>query len=413
MNQTIKKMKKLFSFFLLLLSTHCCISQDYQGKINPVSQNGLHQILLTPDMRSASKNDCNHIRITDAKNKEVPYVIFNSKSSASNYENISILSKAAIPNVSTTIVVSNADKQKIDHLLLNITNTEVEKRYNISGSNDRKEWFGLVNNQFVSDLEESGKLSVNKIFSFPLNDYKFIKIDFADKNSLPINVESAGIEKIAVDTATKIELQDFEQKISTDSKNKKTFINIAFKTPQIIDGIGFHIAGPNYYLRDARIVVKKTRPIKKTEENYLEVMSYIRLNSKTNNQFDISEMFIKEFTIEIDNNDNPELEIKKIALFQTPVKIIADLKAGENYSFKIDNTLQAPNYDLAESGINLEQDYPITNVSHLEIINAPAKEVSAKKFWQKPLFMWICIIVAIAIIGYFSIVMIKDLNKEN
>ena len=198
-----------------------------------------------------------------------------------------------------------------------------------------------------------------------------------------------------------------------DKKNKQTKINIIFKNPKVIDAIGFEISAPNFYLRDARIVINKTKTQKRTEVNYAETVTNFQLNSKVKNSFEVSELFVKEFTIEIDNQDNPELEIKKISLFQNPVSILADLKANENYTLKIDSKLSAPAYDLAQSGIDFNQSYPVATISNLDKIDNPKEAESAETFWQTPLFMWLCIGLAVLIIGYFAVAMIKDLNKES
>lgn len=412
-NKKTQTMKNLFSIFSFLFIFNFSFAQTYQGKINKVGENGLHQILISPELRSATQNNLDFLRIFDAKNNEVPYVLFEGKSNDSQYENLTILSKTTVPNKVTSVVISNEKALSLEQLILKIANTDVAKTYSISGSNDNNEWFGLVINQNISNLNEAGKTSVERTFSFPLNNYKFLKFDFVDKNSLTINVLEVGLEKNYAVKKSKIELQDFEQKITTDKKNKQTKIVISFKNPQVIDGINFDISAPNFYLRDARIVINKTRIQKKHEVEYSETISNFQLNSKVKNGFQLPELFVKEFTIEIDNQDNPELEIKKISLFQNPVSILADLKANENYTLKVDSKLSAPAYDLAQSGIDFNQNYPIATMSNLEKSKEEKTKEETKSFWQTSLFMWLCIGFAVLIIGYFAVSMIKDMNKEN
>jgi len=405
-------MKKLISLIPILIASFS-LAQTYQGKINKVSENGLHQILLTPEVRSASQNNIDFLRIFDSKNNEVPYVFYEGKSSNSSSKNFTIISKTAVPNVATSIIISNENALNIDHLTLKIANTDVEKKYNISGSNDQKEWFGLVINQKVIGLNDAGENFVERDFTFPLNNYKFLKIDFIDKNSLPINILGASLEENHSVNQSKTELQNFTQKIEPNKKLKQTKITITFPNPQVIDGIGFDILLPTYFLRDARILLNKTRVYKKTTENYTEMISTFQLNSKSKNRFDVQSFFAKEFIIEIDNQDNPALDIMKIHLFQKPFSILADLKSNENYTLKIDSTWSAPQYDLANSGIDFNQNYPVATISNLEKIEQSKSKETAKTFWQTPLFMWICIVLAVAIIGYFAVGLIKDMNKES
>lgn len=405
----MKKLISLFSFLIIGISS----AQNYQGKLNKVSENSLHQILLTPEILSASQNNVDFVRIFDSKNNEVPYVIYNGKSSNSSFRNFTIISKTAATNVATSIIISNENGLNLDNLTLKIANTDVDKKYNISGSNDQKVWFGLVSNKIINDLNEAGKTSVERNFSFPLNNYKFLKFDFIDKNSLPINVLEAGLEENHSVNQSKTELQNFNQKIETDKKLKQTRLTITFQNPQVIDGIGFEISSPSYYLRDARILINKTRIYKKSTENYEENISSFQLNSKSKNRFEFQNFLAKEFIVEIDNQDNPVLEIKKINIFQLPVTILSDLKSNENYTLKIDSTWSAPQYDLANSGIDFNQNYPVATISNLEKLDVAESKVEAKTFWQTPLFMWVCIVLAVVIIGYFALGLIKDMNKEN
>lgn len=378
-----------------------------------MKESGLHQISISPELRSATQNNLNFLRLFDKKNNEVPYILFQGKSSDYQFETLPILSRNTVPNKVTSIVISNDKALNLDHIILKIANTDVDKTYNISGSNDNNEWFGLVINQKIIGLNDAGENFVERDFPFPLNNYKFLKIDFVDKNSLPINILEAGLEKNYAVKKSIIELKDFDQKITNDRKNKQTKITISFRNPQVIDGINFDISAPNFYLRDARIVINKTRLQKKHKVEYAEIVSNFQLNSKVKNGFQLSDLLAKEFTIEIDNLDNPELEIKKISLFQNPISILADLKANENYTFTVNPEFPAPAYDLAQSGIDFNQNYPLAEISDLHHIDSSKKEESNQSFWQTGLFMWLCIGIAVLIIGYFAVSMIKDMNKES
>lgn len=405
-------MKKIFSFLFYLLICQLTFGQVYRGNIQAVSQNGLHKIVLTPEVRSFSKDDMAHIRIYDAQKKEIPFVVFDENRSESTAVNFPIIDKKAINNVSSTFVFANESNQKMDGLVLEIANTAVSKKFHISGSNDANEWFGLVNNQTISGLSDSYGTSVERLFSFPLNNYKFIKFEFIDKNSLPINVLSASLYNNFVLKNEEVTLTNFEQKIILDKKLKQTQIDVSFSEPQLIDGIKFNIVGPNHYLREAKIIVNKTQQMKRKVENYQETIAYFQLNSKNKNKFSLPNLFENQFSIIIENADNQELEIEKIQLFQQTKYLIADLKSNEKYSIQIDDQLRAPVYDLAQSGIDFNAEYPSTTISDLEQVNQNTQVVKPLKFWQTPTFMWICIVLAVLVLGYFSVSMIREMGKK-
>ena len=93
-------------------------------------------------------------------------------------------------------------------------------------------------------------------------------------------------------------------------------------------------------------MLNKTRTIKKRIENFQYNVFNFELHSGTHNTFDVPYLFEKEIIIEIENNDNPPLNIKHLKFFQKPLYIICDLKSTESYEAIIDTTLQRPVYDL-------------------------------------------------------------------
>lgn len=412
MNLKNNKMKPINIIFFILLFNFS-LGQEYEGKISAVSSNGLHEILLSPEIRSASKDNMAHFRIQDSKKREVPYVFFDGKALESKTINFPIFSKNILKNKVTSIVFSNTESLNIDHLLLKIANTDVVKKYNIYGSNDTLEWFGLVNNQRASGLNDSNGTAVEHLFGFPLNNYKYLKFEFIDKNSLPINVLEANLYLDSISNREQIVLEDFVQKVTSNKKLKQTEIQITFKKAQVINEIQFFISAPNYFLRETEIIVEKSEKIKNRKESYQKIVERFELNSNKTNKFFINQLFVNQFTVIIHNADNPELVINKIELLQNQSSVIADLKKNEKYTIIIDNKLNAPNYDLARLGIDLKANYPKTSIVDFEKISKNEGVSTHKGFWQSKAFMWICIVLAVLILGFFSLSMIKDLGKKN
>lgn len=405
-------MKKIISFLIFIFIIQLSLGQEYQAKIASVADNGLYKIELTPEIRSASSNNLQFLRILNNQKKEIPYLIFNEEPDNIQFEILPLKSKEAIKNLTSTVVFINEKNQNIDGVILEIANTDVTKNYRISGSNDDLQWFGLVNNQRVSNLKDLQNTSVERLFTFPLNKYKYLKFEFIDEKSLPINVVSA---KIKISNPTKkrqINLTDFEQSISVDKQNKQTKIKIRFATPQVIDGVKFKVSSPDFFLRDTRIIIDRIQKVHRKEKILNETVAYFQLDSKGTNRFETPSLFLREFTIVVDNQDNMELRIAEIELFQNQEILITDLKANEEYTLLIDTNLKTPSYDLAQSGIDFKSNFGVVSISQLQEITKEDQLSSPKKFWETSLFMWICIGLATLILGYFCISMIKDMGKE-
>ena len=150
-------MKKLINCLAFLFFVNSVIGQQYKGTLPQVKQDGLHYVKLSPQVRSAAKDNLDFFRILDKKNNEVPYAVFSSKEGTFSLKNCEIVERKMVTNKSTTIIVENLNARKLDRLLLKIGNSSLTKKYNISGSNDKKEWFGLVNDEEISDLHQEGQ----------------------------------------------------------------------------------------------------------------------------------------------------------------------------------------------------------------------------------------------------------------
>lgn len=406
---------KKFNKVLFLLIASWCTAQNYTGKLQPVTKDGLTKIVLEPELRSALQNNLGYFRILDSKGNEVPYALHTRaiSNNGSVVKGLKILSKNSIPNVSTSIIIANETRTKFDMMTLAIANTNVVKTYSISGSDDQNQWYGLVNNETVGDLYSSTATEVKRDFNFPLNNYQFLRIDFVDKKSLPIQVLSASVEtdRDAQNVAL-LELKDFQQTITQNKSEKTTIIDLKFKTKQVIDGLKFSISEPKFYRRNAEMVINKTRLKNRKQENYRESVASFQLNSKTQNQFRITEIFEKNITIEIENQDNSPLIIDEIKLFQEQVAFISELKASEKYTIIIDSTLLVPKYDLSYLEDTILTPLTETQITTLEKYNASNKESIEDSFWKTPLFMWICIGFALVVIAYFSKGLLKDLGNN-
>jgi len=190
--KTPNLMKTNLSIFITLFAIHLGFAQSHKGTINPVTESGLHKVLVSPEIRSASKENTGYFRIIDANNMEVPYVVLNGEDRQfSEFLPFIIQSQVVIKDSVTSLMIANDAKRVQDKLVLQIANTSVNKHYDISGSNDAKQWFGLVSNATLSNLNNADNTFVEKTISFPSNQYQYLRIDFKKNNLVsfkPISV---------------------------------------------------------------------------------------------------------------------------------------------------------------------------------------------------------------------------------
>lgn len=415
MKTNLTKLMKLNNFFILLFLTNLSFGQfQVTGKIQDVTKNGFHKIVLSPEIRSYSKQDLSDIRIFNSKGNEVPYFIQNnSEALLHTFEEYTIVSKSVVAKKSTSIIIAIPSNQNNNQLSLFIANADGEKNYSISGSNDLKEWFGISNSKVLYDLNSTTEASVIKTISYPLSTYQYLKIDFDDRKTLPLNILKVGNFNSQIQKNTWLEIKPKKTSTTEDRSEKETLIHVTFDRPQIINQIVFEILKPTYYSRKAIIYKKVKQQKNRKSVIYDEEIITFELNSNTKNSFTIPEIFEEEFFIKIENKDNQPLAISTIKYNQKPISIITDLSANEKYTIKAgDKNLTEPQYDLSDFKNNIQNNLHQTAIYDIKPIAEIKTKSEEKSIWQKPWFMWTCILLGAVTILYFSVSLINDLKRK-
>ncbi|UGS20730.1 hypothetical protein [Flavobacterium cyclinae] len=402
-----------------LFISFCFISifgfgQSLKGAIERVEEKGFHRILIAPEVRSASNENFHFLRIYDDEKKEIPYVVdFNKDYFFSNrYQSLRISDQKQFKDSVSYYIVNVVQNMKYcSELSLKIANTGLTKEYNISGSDDGIHWFGLVMNSMLYDLNDFQNTYVRKTVSFPNNSYKFLKIEFIDKNSMPIKLLEVGYfigdEKIEPTTV----LEVFKHKIIEDKTNKKNIIKFSADNLYTVDGIAFNFKNSRFF-RKASVFIKETRSVKKKSEIYRKSVATFNLDSNSANSFKWESFQAKDFEIEIENLDNEPLEIKEIKLLQHQFYLIADLDVSKNYEIVVDSTLSKPQYDLVKFLPNDLTQLNVIRISDFKKISSNKASIT-QQFWQTKWFLWTAIVVAGLIIGYFAFGLLKEVEKKD
>lgn len=404
---------KIFKILVLLLVTCHGFAQKFSAsaKVSDIKTTGLHTIVLPPDFRSHADANRDGIRILNSKGKEVPYFLDDADKSISKYgfKPYTLVSKNKVPNIASNVVIENIPNTKWNEVTLAIANTDAHKSYSISGSHDNKEWFGLVNNQLLTDLYSHEDTLVYKTLAMPVNAYRYIKVSFNDKKTLPINVVAAG--KVT-DTLTGPVMQEAANahiKITQLYNEKKTRITAMFNNPVTINQIVFHITAPAFYQRSTKIQVSRLQKRRKRTYSYLDEVYRFDLNSASKNIAGDLSLTENNLVIDIDNKDNEPLSIASIRLYQAPVNIIAYFTAGEHYTVMAgDPQLTAPDYDIKNFKEQMPASLPKAILAPTVLLAKPQGINGGKSPW----IMWVCIAVGAVILLYFCYSLVKDMKSK-
>jgi hypothetical protein len=360
--------------------------------------------------------DLHDTRIYDAKQKEVPYVVLcepllKSKSDFASYE---IVSQKHL-NSFSEIIIRNKNKDKISNIAFNINNSDTYKYCSIEGSDDMKQWYSVSESQELSLAYNELYTNQYKCIYFPLNDYQYFRLLVDDWYSHPLKINSAGCFKNSV-MAGKLNDVAFSKTISEDTRNKKTIIHLVFPNNQTVNRIDFKIKSPHLYMRRALIYVNREQKLKHKTEQYRENLFEFDLKSDKVLFFDVPQLNEKDVFIEIENKDNPSLEIETISCKQLATYLVCDFVAGQNYTLKCGNTnLKIPEYDLVNFVSQIPQLLPEVK---LDVIKETPKQIKSivqekkKLFFETKQFLWLCLGIGSVVIFLFSKSLLKDMGKK-
>ena len=400
-----------YTIFIVLF---CALgfAQTHTGKLGVITADGLHKIELSSNLRSAANDNFDHFRILDASGNEVPYVLLNYQSQwLREFVPMEIASKTILKDSVTSLVVANPNKYLKESITLKIVSTRLQKNYKVYGSNDQKIWYGLTEGRLITTKGSTRASIIENTIDFPLNDYSYLKIDFDDQRSAPYNILEAGNYESKFFNIRPVEIEDFKIDFKIDREEKNTQIKISSEEAYKVDFIAFKVE-TQYFQRDAKLFVKKTRQTKKSTEIYDDFVAGFQLKSNQQNWFSVRNLNAKEFNIKIDNQDNPPLLITDIRLFQKPLYLVANLKVSEIYQIKIDTTLQRPSYDLKNFVYNDTKVVNVARIESLAKVTSDEKKVDELPFWKTKTFMWVCIVLGSVMIVYIAIGLMRDV-KEN
>ena len=130
---------------------------------------------------------------------------------------------------------------------------------------------------------------------------------------------------------------------------------------------------------------------------------------------DVPHLWAKDVWIEIENKDNPPLEIASIQCRQLKSYLIGDLKASQNYTLSYGNwALKVPEYDINHFTSQIPERLPEARLSESVQKNTVILPIKPKEIaiFETKSFLWLCLGVIAIVILLFSRSLLKDMGKQ-
>lgn len=398
----------LLLYFVLVCQFTNAQQGIYNVKINQTQNSGYHKIKLSPELVAVSNTDLSDIRILDKSGQQVPYYVeYSQPRTISNTEKIIFKFKHTKLAKQSEYVFESSQRQ-IDYLNLIINNTKVNKQFSVLGSNNQKNWYSIIDKEYMTDLYDNNSTSIHLNISLPKTNYSFYKIIINDSNSAPIVVsEISNSDNILKYNSDRVLISNF--KLIFNKLNNDNIIEYSSNYKYKIDEMKFKTLNKGLFQRN--ISISSEYKVKKRIETQIV---YQNILTDKNLEFKNLNLNGTNFKIKIDNGDNQPVDISNIEFYQYPIFLIAHLDSTQNYIINTsDKSAKAPIYDIVNFKDKIGTDLPILNTTDIEKVNAKLENSSSLKFYQHKWFMWTCLAIGVVVVFSVSISMINSMNKKD
>jgi hypothetical protein len=411
----INKLIILFTLSIWSINSSLAQGFDYMVQLPSTNAKGFHKIIIAPAISAELANNFTDFRLFNAQKKEVPYILRKDfiRKHHQTFVPYKLIAKSTPGDTATEIIVENQFNTKINNLCLFLNNAEVSKQIIISGSYNQKQWYAVKQNYNISGVANQNNVTELNTIYFPLSDYNFYKILINDKNSLPVKVVQAGYYQDSTSYGEETLLKTPQIIRSEKTEEHLSLIQLNFDGNYAIDKINLKISAPTLYQRPIKIYALRNS----NGKPYKEYLQETTLQTGANNQIILDNVHASQLILEIYNDNNPLLQIDKIACYQLSQYIIAFLEEKGTYTLKFGNKmLLQPVYDLAYFENIIPANIPVIETRNLSIINNPDQPVTKTiqpAYYNKKFFLWTAIIAVTLLLMLITGRMLNEMNKKN
>lgn len=401
---------------LLLLFVYPATSQvknyAWRATIPAPEHKGFARVKLPETILSKCQLDLTDIRITNSKGQEIPWIGKTASKEIKSYQQIplQILQTNSEKGCCTQVIVENHLNQPLSRITFSINNAEVKKKVSISGSDDQNQWYVVKEKAVFENFSIQNETSVEKSIWFPPSSYRYFKITINDSLSLPLKIISAFTEAENREWGEYLTTPLPALTITDSSSLRKTFIFLSLDEAYPIDRLIFNIEAPALYHRETKIY--RLEKDKKNKQILTQIASFT-LSPMLSNTVDLERIKENELVIEIDNKDNPPLQIQKIQPFYLETSLIFHTAKQESYNLLFGNKEAfAPQYDLLYFADLIPEEVPVLSPVNIQVIEDAEKIIAtATPFFGEVIWIWMAIGLVVSVLLFMTIKMVREIPK--
>jgi hypothetical protein len=404
-NPRMNKILTLTALFLgLMLSASAQQNFKYQAALPKVDSTGFYHISLQPALIAKAKADLSDIRIVDAKGNFIPYIQAGSlpQKNQKSFVVFNPVDAKLSTDTGTTFIVENKTGLALDRLWIKLQNTAVQRKVNLVGSDDLKQWFAIQEDIPLQEAVVNSEGTYMQSISFPASNYRYLKLLVNDKNKAPIKFLQAGVYTEYAATLSYAPVSSVQ--LTRVDSSKTTYITLKLNDSYQVNKLHLNITAPKYFKRDVSVYQLIGRD--------KQLLGDAELNSAKGTDLLIAAK-ASQLIIQINNGDNLPLTVTSVDAYQSAESLISYLDGKQTYRLLAgDQSVQAPEYDLKFFADSIRDNTP--QISHEAVSQNKAYQAKqpAKAGRDYTVLIWIAIVVAAGLLLFLTLKMTKEVNKK-
>lgn len=398
-------------FCLLIVESFFVEAQDngyqYRRTIEQISKEW-HIIDLPDELFGKIKADYSDVRvigITGTRDTiEAPFIFrYNKDQVIRNKVQFNMLNRSKVgEKYFFTFEIPEA--QSINEINLDFDQKNYDWHIILQGSQDQVEWFEVLDNYRILSIQNDlTDYSFSKL-NLPQSDYRYYRLQIDSEiqpklasTSIMLNKAVEGIRENHKVNATKIH----------EDKNRSIldiFLNL--KVP--ISSLKIDVKNKYDYYRP--ITIQYLADSFNTEKGWkyqYRTLASGTLSSMEKGEFNFKSTILSQVRIIVQNHDNEPLEFGEVDVWDYSHTLVARFSQKADYSMIYGNpSARRPNYDIAHFTDQIPTELVSVQLGKEQQISS--NEVNEKKpFFENKAWLWAVLILIIALLGYFSVKMLK------
>lgn len=409
--EPMKSKFKLATSLLLFISTFAFGQmEEYRFKRELIGISGQWNKLVLPDdifgKITENQSDIRVYGITAKDTIEAPYLIRLTEEKVSSKEvavkTLNVSRKGDIHFYTFEIPTS----ESINQINLEFKQDNFDWKIKLEGSQNQQEWFTVADDyRILSIKNELANFQFTKL-TFPNSKYPFFRLRIESKKDP--GLVAAKISQVEVTEGGFKNYPIKETKTTENKQSRQTEIEVDLQQPVPISKIKFAVADRYDFYRPFKVMYLTDSV--KTEQgwkhNYRSLASGT-LNSLEENEFKFSSTTVQKLRFIIDNQDNQPLSISTIQISGYVYELLARMTESASYFLVYgNNNARKPQYDIARFASSIPEAMTILDLGEEQVIEQGELATQTPLF-QNKLWLWSILILAICILGWFSIQMLK------